>query len=59
MTAARFGSEPDGPLRRLQELGEVGLIEQDGSVPPVDGWPMLEARLAGGKGWGDVLVHPA
>lgn len=59
VTAARFGSEPEAPLRRLQELGEVSLIEEDGSLTSVEDWPMLETRLAGGKGWEDLLVSPA
>ena len=41
-----------------KRFAAVYAIDPDGSLTPIHDWAVLEARLAAGKGWEDLLCMP-
>jgi FkbM family methyltransferase len=55
---AYFGQAPDALFRELEaRFDSIWALEPDGSLTPIVGWAALEARLAGGKGWEDLVCR--
>jgi FkbM family methyltransferase len=54
-----YGAAPEAYFHQLTRLfGCVGVIEEDGSVSPLDDWAALSQRLGAGKGWEDLACLP-
>lgn len=57
--AAYFGQPADALYHELaKRFAAVYAIDPDGSLTPIHDWAVLEARLAAGKGWEDLLCMP-
>jgi FkbM family methyltransferase len=56
---AYFGQSPDVLFRELEaRFDVVNALEPDGRSTPIADWAALQARLAAGKGWEDLVCLP-
>ena len=54
-----LGAEPQAYFEQLLNLfAGVFIIEEDGSLSPIDEWATLSSRLETGKGWEDLACMP-
>jgi FkbM family methyltransferase len=54
-----LGAEPQAYFTQLLNLfARVYIIEEDGSLSPIDEWATLSSRLETGKGWEDLACMP-
>jgi FkbM family methyltransferase len=57
--AEYFGQPADALFHELAtRFANIAALEPDGTLTPLAGWPALEARLAAGKGWEDLVCAP-
>jgi len=57
---AYFDQSPDALFHELEaRFAAVNILEPDGTLTPLSNWAALQARLAAGKGWEDLVCVPA
>ena len=57
--AAYFGQPPEALFEELaKHFGSIHALEPDSTLTLLPDWPMLQTRLATGKGWEDLVCLP-